>query len=96
MLRIDDMPQRVADDIHAFGVIGIRGIREFTTVAERPPLRFLRVATDSFPQHKRPLRAFVFIQAAGLVYHRRAKCGAYHQPLRGCISSRSSVHLPAA
>ncbi len=23
-LRIDDMPQRVADDIHAFGVIGIR------------------------------------------------------------------------
>ena len=51
MLRIDDMPQRVADDIHAFGVIWMR---EFTTVAERPPLRFLRVATDSFPQHKRP------------------------------------------
>ena len=23
-LRIDDMPQRVADDIHAFGVIGMR------------------------------------------------------------------------
>ena len=37
-----------------------------------------------------------FIQAAGLVYHRRAKCGVYHQPLRGCISSRVSVHPPAA
>ena len=24
MLRIDDIPQQVADDIHAFGVIGIR------------------------------------------------------------------------
>ena len=24
MLRIDDIPQRVADDIHAFGVIGMR------------------------------------------------------------------------
>jgi len=36
-----------------------------------------------------------FIQAAGLVYHRRAKCGVYHQPLRGCISSRASVYLPA-
>ena len=34
-----------------------------------------------------------FIQAAGLAYHRRAKCGAYHQPLWGCISSRASVHL---
>ena len=32
----------------------------------------------------------------GLVYHRRAKCGVYHQPLWGCISSRVSVHLPAA
>ncbi|MBR5120398.1 MAG: hypothetical protein IKV02_05310 [Clostridia bacterium] len=39
---------------------------------------------------------FFFIQAAGLAYHRRAKCGAYHQPLRGCISSRVSVYLPAA
>ena len=25
MLRIDDIPQQVADDIHAFGVIGMRG-----------------------------------------------------------------------
>ena len=24
MLRIDDIPQQVADDIHAFGVIGMR------------------------------------------------------------------------
>jgi len=24
MLRIDDIPQQVADDIHAFGVIGAR------------------------------------------------------------------------
>ena len=24
MLRIDDIPQQVADDIHAFGVIGTR------------------------------------------------------------------------
>ena len=36
---------------------------------------------------------FLFIQAAGLAYHRRTKCGAYHQPLWGCISSRASVHL---
>ena len=34
-----------------------------------------------------------FIQAAGLAYHRRAKCGVYHQPLWGCISSRVSVYL---
>ena len=34
-----------------------------------------------------------FIQAAGLVYHHRAKRGAYHQPQRGCISSRFSVYL---
>jgi len=31
-----------------------------------------------------------------LAYHRRAKRGAYHQPLWGCISSRASVHFPAA
>ena len=39
-----------------------------------------------------------FIQAAGLVYHHRAKCGVYHQgpASRPCISSRASVHLPAA
>ena len=37
-----------------------------------------------------------FIQAAGLVYHRRTKCGVYHQPLWGCISSRVSVYFPAA
>ena len=37
-----------------------------------------------------------FIQAAGLAYHHRAKRGAYHQPLWGCISSRVSVHPPAA
>ena len=37
-----------------------------------------------------------FIQAAGLAYHRRTKRGVYHQPLRGCISSRASVYLPAA
>ena len=36
---------------------------------------------------------FPFIRAAGLAYHRRAKRGVYHQPLRGCISSRASVHL---
>ena len=40
--------------------------------------------------------AVFFIQVADLVYHRRAKRGAYHQPLWGCISSRASVHLPAA
>ena len=39
---------------------------------------------------------YFFIQAAGLVYHHRAKCGVYHQPQWGCISSRVSVHLPAA
>jgi len=53
-----------------------------------------------------PKVLFLFIQAAGLAYHRRAKCGAYHQgrqaalvshqPLWGWISSRASVHLPAA
>jgi len=37
----------------------------------------------------------LFIQAAGLAYHHRAKRGAYHQPLWGCISSRASVHLPS-
>ena len=42
-----------------------------------------------------PKVLFLFIQAAGLVYHRRAKCGVYHQPLRVCISSRASVYLPA-
>ena len=39
---------------------------------------------------------YFFIQAAGLVYHRRTTCGVYHQPLWGCISSRASVHFPAA
>ena len=34
-----------------------------------------------------------FIQAAGLAYHWRTKCGVYHQPLWGCISSRFSEHL---
>ncbi|MBQ2793249.1 MAG: hypothetical protein IJF05_00950, partial [Clostridia bacterium] len=29
----------------------------------------------------------------GLVYHRRTACGAYHQPLWGCISSRFGVHF---
>ena len=38
------------------------------------------------------VRSF-FIQAAGLAYHRRTKCGAYHQPLWGCISSRASVYF---
>ena len=39
-----------------------------------------------------------FIQAAGLAYHRRTTCGAYHQgrASRPCISSRASVYLPAA
>ena len=36
---------------------------------------------------------FLFIQAAGLAYHRRTKCGVYHQLLWGCISSRASVYL---
>ena len=36
---------------------------------------------------------FLFIQAAGLVYHHRAKRGAYHQPLWGCISSRAGVYI---
>jgi len=43
-----------------------------------------------------PKVLFLFIQAAGLAYHRRAKRGVYHQPLRGCISSRASVYFPAA
>ena len=29
MLRIDDIPQQVADDIHAFGVIGTRDCGKF-------------------------------------------------------------------
>ena len=37
--------------------------------------------------------SFFVIQAAGLAYHRRTTCGAYYQPLWGCISSRASVHL---
>ena len=43
-----------------------------------------------------PKVASFFIQAAGLVYHHRTKCGAYHQPLWGCISPRASVHYSAA
>ena len=41
---------------------------------------------------------YFFIQATGLVYHHRAECGVYHQQRqsRCCISSRISVHLPAA
>ena len=30
MLRIDDIPQQVADDIHAFGVIGYKSVEIFT------------------------------------------------------------------
>ena len=33
-----------------------------------------------------PKVPFLFIQAAGLAYHHRTTCGAYHQPLWGCIS----------
>ena len=29
MIRIDDIPQQVADDIHAFGVIGMRDCGKF-------------------------------------------------------------------
>ena len=35
---------------------------------------------------------FVFIQAAGLAYHRRAKCGVYHQGRRAALVSH---HAPA-
>ena len=35
-----------------------------------------------------------FIQTAGLVYHHRTKCGGYHQPLWGWISSRHSRAYP--
>ena len=35
MLRIDDIPQQVADDIHAFGVIGMRdGEKLLTSFAQ--------------------------------------------------------------
>ena len=39
-----------------------------------------------------------FIQATGLAYHHRAKCGVYHQQQqsRCCISSRISVYFPVA
>ena len=30
-------------------------------------------------KHREPCSRYFFIQAAGLVYHRRTKCGAYHQ-----------------
>ena len=42
--------------------------------------------------------SFLFIQAAGLAYHHRAKCGVYHQQRqsRCCISSRASVYFPVA
>ena len=33
----------------------------------------------------------VFIQAAGLAYHHRAKCGAYHQPFGLYIITRQRV-----
>jgi len=35
----------------------------------------------------------LFIQAAGLAYHRRAKRGGYHQPPWGWISSRAGVYF---
>ena len=35
---------------------------------------------------------FLFIQAAGLVYHRRAKCGVYHQGRRAALVNH---HAPA-
>ena len=37
-------------------------------------------------------RYLFFIQAAGLVYHHRTKCGAYHQ---GRIAALVSHHAPA-
>ena len=58
--------------------------------------RRARVSSQSeIPEQptKHPTGSLYFIQAAGLVYHRRTKCGVYHQPLRGCISSRASVHI---
>lgn len=39
-----------------------------------------------------PKVPFLFIQAAGLVYHRRMKCGAYHQGRRAALVSH---HAPA-
>ena len=32
MLRIDDIPQQVADDIHAFGVIWLETVEMFTNL----------------------------------------------------------------
>ena len=34
---------------------------------------------------------FLFIQAAGLAYHRRTKCGAYHQGRRAALVSHHAV-----
>ena len=61
----------------------------------------IRWFKSNYPSQKRsnfclPKVTSFFIQAAGLAYHHRAKCGVYHQPLWGCISSRVSVHLPTA
>ena len=58
------------------------------------------VADERSAKHQAPSACtakgvrFKFIQATGLAYHHRAKCGVYHQPLRGCISSRAGVYFP--
>jgi hypothetical protein len=36
-----------------------------------------------------------FIQAAGLAYHHRAKCGVYHQPFGLYFITRQRVFFPA-
>ena len=38
-----------------------------------------------------PKVPFLFIQAAGLVYHRRAKCGAYHQGRQAALVSHQPL-----
>jgi len=51
---------------------------------------------DEFNEHLPTKSSFLFIQAAGLAYHHDAVVYIIKGALRPCISSRASVHPPAA
>ena len=80
MLRIDDIPQQVADDMHAFGVIATNGCG----------------ANPSSPAKKVVLFWYDFFYPSRRLGISSRRSRGYHQPFWGCISSRVSVHLSAA
>ena len=74
------------------GRVGLRR----TTGNRVYPNRYHGFESHSLRQQKEnfclPKVLFLFIQAAGLAYHRRTKCGAYHQ---GRLAALVSHHAPA-